>query len=117
MDKLVYTQHSVAWPRLPQDKNIQDEINVSLEADGGGTSGEMCWEFHVFDLKRHGILMRVFGDGLNCLFDPRVLNAVNLWRGLPDPDEITPDEFRELLEAVGVVPSKYHLQGVKESAP
>ena len=38
-DTLTYTQHTVAWPRLPQDRSVQDEINVSLATDGDdGTS-------------------------------------------------------------------------------
>jgi hypothetical protein len=42
VDKLTYTQHSVAWPTLRLAESYhRDEITVSLDAEGGGTNGEV----------------------------------------------------------------------------
>jgi hypothetical protein len=111
---LTYTQHTVRGPAFRRTGTF---VHVSLDADGGGTGGEMGWTFYVFDLKRHGVQMAVFGDGLDCLFDPRIQHVVAAWRALTDPDAITAADFVRLLEGNGVVPSEYHLQGVRESAP
>ena len=113
---LVYTQHSVAFPS-PSNflDDCDDEVGVSLEAPDGGTYGEMYWQFKTFTRHQHGVQMRVFGDGLSCLADPRIQRVVKKWWANKSPDEISPTELIAWLEAEGVVPSQYQLRGQKES--
>jgi hypothetical protein len=110
---LVYTQGSVAFPLVfPGD--CDEEIGVSLEAPDGGTYGEMNWQFKTFTSHQHGVQMRVFGDGLPCLFDPRIQWVVERWRASSAPDEIKPAELIEWLRAEGVVPSRYQIEGMQK---
>jgi hypothetical protein len=111
---LVYTQRSVAFSSSSFD-DCDDEIGVSLEAPDGGSYGEMSWRFKTFNFYNHGVQMQVFGDGLTCLFDPRIQRVISKWRTQSAPDEITRIEFIELLEGEGVVPSKYQIRGQQES--
>jgi hypothetical protein len=104
MDKLEYTQHSVAWPKLVLPESWhKDEIGVTLE-----TGGEMKWIFMEFgDGGGTGVQMSVFGDSLHLLFDERIQKVIADWRSLSS-DDITPSDFIKLLDAAGAVPSAYH---------
>jgi hypothetical protein len=111
---LTYTQRSVAFPHdLRAD--FDDEIGVSLDAPDGGTYGEMYWQFKTFNFYSHGVQMRVFGDGLSCLSDPRVQRVIAKWQSQTKPDEALPSDFIAWLEAEGIVPSRYQIRGQQES--
>ena len=109
---LVYTQGSVAFPLVIPDGEVDEEIGVSLEAPDGGTYGELNWQFKTFNPQNHGVQMRVFGDGLPCLFDPRIQWVIERWRTVAAADEITPLELIAWLREEGAVPSRYQLRGV-----
>ena len=116
-ETLVYTQHSVAFPRVPLERSIRDEVGVSLDYEGGGTGGEFDWSFYTFDQGHRGVRLQCFGDGLKCLYDPRVQKVMDAWRKtFLDPDSMGPEDLISLLEAAGAVASKYHQRGVRESA-
>jgi hypothetical protein len=115
---LTYTQRSVAFPHdLRSDFNdgVSDEIGVSLDAPDGGTYGEMNWQFKTFNFYSHGVQMRVFGDGLLCLSDPRVQRVVAKWQAQTKPDDALPSDFIVWLEAEGIVPSRYQIRGQQEA--
>jgi hypothetical protein len=114
MTALVYTQHSVAFPNLLLNgTSVVDELSLSLEPDGGGTIGEMKWTFMRFSPASTGVQMAVFGDGLPCLFDERVQAAVDEWRAMADPDEVTPNGLIAILVEHGAEPSRYHREPVR----
>jgi hypothetical protein len=110
---LTYTQHTVAWPNLRLD-GPYDEVGVSLDyLVGGGVGGEFNWRFHRFDRHHQGAQLECFGDGLPCLYDPRVQQVVSAWRAMETPDDLTPAKLIELLEAAGAVASEHHKRGQK----
>src|SRR6266702_1026632 len=91
--RLEYTQHSVAWPQLAlPDKAETDEVMVGLSAPDGGTYGEMGWRFKMFQGNHPGVQMQVFGDGLNVLFDERILSVITSWRSAYD-EPYEPDQM------------------------
>jgi hypothetical protein len=106
---LTYTQHSVAFPTVKVgDDSETDSVSVSLDDSGGGTHGEFVFRFvHFRNLDTLAVQMTCFGDGLVCLYDPRVQQVVQQWREMPDPDAMSPGYLCELLGAAGAVPSRY----------
>jgi hypothetical protein len=107
--RLEYTQHTVAWPTLPlNDTSVYDDLNVDLAAAGGGTLGELNIRFYRFNLDNTGVRLECFGDGLPCLYDPRMQRFMEAWRTQPNPDALSPADIIRLLVAVGAAPSSYH---------
>lgn len=106
---LTYTQHTAAFPNMPLDTfGVYDEIGVSLDPPGGGTVGELRIVFHRFNSSGStGVELCCYGDGLNCLYDPRVQDAMTLWRRQPDPDRVTVAAFIAILRECGAVPSRH----------
>jgi hypothetical protein len=107
---LVYTLASVAFP-LAIAGVSDEEIEVSFDDPHIGTFGQMNWQFKTFGQGEHGVQMRVFGNALECLFDPRIQRVVERWRSSGLPDELTPAELLAWLAAEGVGPSKYQILG------
>lgn len=117
MSTLTYTQHTVAFPKNSMRDSVTESINVSLDHNGGGTAGEFTWEFIRWDRhERAAVKLGVFGDGLPCFLDPRIQQVVQQWSVMSDPDEMTPEQLVDLLEAAGVVPSKYMVEAVRVTA-
>jgi hypothetical protein len=112
MSTLTYTQHTVAFPTLGMSPEWhKDEVEVVLDPDGDGPSGEFNWTFMEFTETR-GAQLQCFGDGLPCLFDERVQRVVAAWRAMENPDSLTPEGLIALLESEGASPSEYHLHGL-----
>lgn len=109
MITLTYTQHSVAFPTVRVgDDSETDSVNVSLDDSGGGTHGEFIFRFvHFRSPDILAVQLTCFGDGLPCLYDPRVRRVIKKWRKMTDPDLMTPEHLCELLRAAGAVPSRY----------
>lgn len=109
MTPLTYTRLSTTWPgqvRYRED-GIYDELSLVLEHPDGGTVGEMKIEFYRFPGNSRGIQLCCFGDGLPCLYDPRMQDFIAEWRATPEPDDLTVDEVVAILDRCGAVPSRY----------
>lgn len=115
-----YTQHTVAWPRLPiHEPNCVEELGVSFDAKGGGTHGEFMFRWYRFSSYSYrdrtpSLRAEVFSDGLGAFLDPRIQRVVGVLQrrhaaGQPDA---TPDFLIALLESEGVKPSDYHKAGL-----
>jgi hypothetical protein len=114
MTKLTYTLRSVAFPTLSSPDGY-DDISISFDSEGGGSSSEFVIVFHDFT-KMSGsnqlaTKFGVFEDGMEAFLDPRVQRAVRKIVDYYDAEGkrngMTPAQVVEVLESEGIGPSKY----------
>lgn len=96
-----FVQLSRAWYAdvcLPM-KDAVDEVNVGFFAPDGSTTGEFCVKW--IDLGSHGLAPRleVFNDAWDALWQFR--DVLEKMAGV-DGQDISPEEFCELLKSCGV---------------
>ena len=111
MSNLKYTQHKVAFPRLPVTPS-QDWVKDSLGIHDDENGGEFYWEFLEFNSGHRGVRLSVFGDGLQLFMNETVQRLFKWWREQKDPDVVTPDQFIRQCEKLGIEASSYHKRGL-----
>lgn len=101
-----YTQTSVAFPNNPKRAHVIDELGVHLD----DTGSEFYFRWHELGPRYpHGALrVECFADGIRAL--QRVLPVV---LALEHEGDVSPQRVIEMLEAVGVTPSHYHLNVIR----
>lgn len=116
-----YTQNSVAFPTVAlHTRGAVDDINISFDAEGGGTYGEFTVEW--IDLKSAGrkeeppaLRLKLFTDGMGAFYDERVQRVFDRIRRLPQARrDVSPERLIEMLEEEGIGPSLHHLRGMVE---
>jgi hypothetical protein len=120
----VYTQHSVAFPMLTLPSPIVEELNVSFQAKGGGTHGEFTFEWASLGSRSFGrfgretepvvaIRVKAFSDGFGAMLDDRIVEVLTKLKRMREKDrDVAPEKLIEMLEAVGVRRSIYHMRGM-----